>query len=129
MVTGSNPAEVKGLLTSRIFDDDPCIFIETMPLYWTKGPSPEPACESLWGRRTLRQRALTSPSSHGRPVAQVLAIAEKLSSEGIEVEVVDLRTVSPLDKVTVLESVAKTGRAVVATRPLSNSASVQRFLR
>jgi pyruvate dehydrogenase E1 component beta subunit len=62
-------------------------------------------------------------------VAQVLAIAEKLSSEGIEVEVVDLRTVSPLDKVTVLESVAKTGRAVVATRPLSNSASVQRFLR
>lgn len=53
MVTGSNPAEVKGLLTSRIFDDDPCIFIETMPLYWTKGPSPEPGLRIPLGKANV----------------------------------------------------------------------------
>jgi pyruvate dehydrogenase E1 component beta subunit len=51
--------------------------------------------------------------SYGRPVAQVLALAERLSGEGINLEIIDLRTISPIDKTTVLESVAKTGRAVV----------------
>lgn len=114
VVTGSSPAEVKGLLTSCIFDDDPCLFIETMPLYWTKGPAPEPGLRIPLGQANIaREGSDIAVISYGRPVAQVLAIAEKLASEGIGVEVVDLRTVSPLDKKTVLESVAKTGRAVI----------------
>jgi acetoin:2,6-dichlorophenolindophenol oxidoreductase subunit beta len=114
VVTGSSPAEVKGLLTSCIFDDDPCIFIETMPLYWTKGPAPEPGLRIPLGKANIaREGSDITVISYGRPVAQVLAIAEKLSGEGIGVEVVDLRTVSPLDKKTVLESVAKTQRAVI----------------
>jgi pyruvate dehydrogenase E1 component beta subunit len=114
VVTGSSPAEVKGLLTSCIFDDDPCIFIETMPLYWTKGPAPSPGLRIPLGQANVaRAGSDITVVSYGRPVAQVLAIADKLSGEGIGVEVVDLRTVSPLDKTTVLQSVAKTRRAVV----------------
>jgi acetoin:2,6-dichlorophenolindophenol oxidoreductase subunit beta len=114
VVTGSSPAEVKGLLLSCIFDDDPCIFIETMPLYWTKGPAPEPGLRIPLGKANLaRTGSDVTVISYGRPVAQVLALADKFSGEGISVEVVDLRTVSPIDKKTVLESVAKTGRAVV----------------
>lgn len=114
VVTGSSPAEVYGLLTSCIFDDDPCIFIETMPLYWTKGPAPEPGLRIPLGEANIvREGSDITVISYGRPVAQVLAIAEKLGAEGIGVEVVDLRTVSPLDKKTVLDSVAKTQRAVI----------------
>jgi pyruvate/2-oxoglutarate/acetoin dehydrogenase E1 component len=114
VVTGSTPAEVKGLLLSCIFDDDPCIFIETMPLYWTKGPAPEPGLRIPLGRANIvRPGSDLTVISYGRPVPQILAISEKLSGEGISVEVVDLRTISPIDKATVLASVAKTGRAVV----------------
>jgi acetoin:2,6-dichlorophenolindophenol oxidoreductase subunit beta len=114
VVTGSTPAEVKGLLLSCIFDDDPCIFIETMPTYWDSGPAPEPGLRIPLGKaNVVRPGSDVTVISYGRPVAQVLALAERLGSEGISIEVVDLRTISPLDKKTVLESVAKTGRAVV----------------
>ena len=114
VVTGSSPAEVKGLLLSCIFDDDPCIFLETMPTYWDKGPAPEPQLRIPLGKaNVVRSGSDVSVISYGRPVAQVEALAVKLVPEGIGVEVVDLRTISPLDKETVLASVAKTGRAVV----------------
>jgi acetoin:2,6-dichlorophenolindophenol oxidoreductase subunit beta len=114
VVTGSTPAEVKGLLLSCIFDDDPCIFIETMPTYWDKGPAPEPGLRIPLGKaNVVRSGSDVSVISYGRPVAQVLGIADRLGGDGIDVEVVDLRTISPMDKSTVLESVAKTGRAVV----------------
>jgi pyruvate dehydrogenase E1 component beta subunit len=114
VVTGSTPAEVKGLLLSCIFDDDPCIFIETMPTYWDKGPAPEAGLRIPLGKaNVVRSGSDVTVVSYGRPVAQVLALAERLSGEGINLEIVDLRTISPIDKTTVLESVAKTGRAVV----------------
>lgn len=114
VVTGSTPAEVKGLLLSCIFDDDPCIFIETMPTYWDKGPAPEPGLRIPLGKANIaRSGSDVSVVSYGRPVAQILAIAERLEAEGISVEVVDLRTIAPFDKATVLDSVAKTGRAVI----------------
>ncbi|WP_174183793.1 alpha-ketoacid dehydrogenase subunit beta [Nocardia barduliensis] len=114
VVTGSSPAEVKGLLLSCIFDDDPCIFLETMPTYWDKGPAPEPGLRIPLGKaNVVRPGSDVTVISYGRPVAQVVALAERLAAEGISVEVVDLRTVAPLDKETVLASVAKTGRAVV----------------
>jgi acetoin:2,6-dichlorophenolindophenol oxidoreductase subunit beta len=114
VVTGSSPAEVKGLLLSCIFDDDPCIFIETMPTYWDKGPAPEPGLRIPLGKANIaRPGSDVTAISYGRPVAQLLALAEKLSSEGINLEVVDLRTISPIDKSAVLESVARTHRAVI----------------
>jgi len=114
VVTGSSPAEVKGLLLSCILDDDPCIFLETMPTYWDKGPAPEPGLRIPLGRANIaREGSDVTVIAYGRPVAQALAVAESLASEGISVEVVDLRTISPLDRTTVLDSVARTGRAVV----------------
>lgn len=114
VVTGSTPAEVKGLLLSCIFDDDPCIFLETMPTYWDKGPAPEPGLRIPLGKANIaRSGTDVSVISYGRPVRQILALAEHFAGEGISLEVVDLRTISPIDKSTVLESVAKTGRAVV----------------
>lgn len=114
VVTGSSPAEVKGLLLSCIFDDDPCIFLETMPTYWDKGPAPAPGLRIPLGQANIaRPGSDISVITYGRPVAQVLSLADKLAGEGISVEVIDLRTISPLDKKTVLESVAKTRRAVV----------------
>lgn len=114
VVTGSTPAEAKGLLLSCIFDDDPCIFLETMPTYWDKGPAPEPGLRIPLGKaNVVREGADVSVISYGRPVAQILALAEGLEPEGISVEVVDLRTIAPFDRETVLASVAKTGRAVI----------------
>lgn len=114
VVTGSSPAEAKGLLLSCIFDDDPCIFIECMPAYWDKGPAPEPGLRIPLGKaNVVRSGTDVSVISYGRPVAQIVRIADKLASEGIDVEIVDLRTVAPLDKETVLGSVGKTRRAVV----------------
>jgi acetoin:2,6-dichlorophenolindophenol oxidoreductase subunit beta len=114
VVTGSTPAEVKGLLLSCIFDDDPCIFIESMPMYWDRGPAPEPGLRIPLGKaNVVRSGTDVSVISYGRPVVQISALADKLADEGISVEIVDLRTISPVDKETVLGSVAKTGRAVV----------------
>lgn len=114
VVTGSSPAEVKGLLLSCIFDDDPCLFIETMPTYWDRGPAPEPGLRIPLGKANIvRPGSDVSVISYGRPIAQILNLAQKLDGEGISVEVVDLRTISPWDRETVLDSVARTGRAVV----------------
>lgn len=114
VVTASSPAEAKGLLLSCIFDDDPCIFLECMPTYWDNGPAPEPGLRIPLGKANIaRQGTDVSVISYGRPVAQALALAVKLADEGIDLEVVDLRTISPIDKETVLASVAKTGRAVI----------------
>jgi acetoin:2,6-dichlorophenolindophenol oxidoreductase subunit beta len=114
VVTGSTPAEVKGLLLSCIFDDDPCIFIESMPMYWDRGPAPEPGLRIPLGKaNVVRSGTDVSVISYGRPVVQISALADKLADEGISIEIVDLRTISPVDKETVLGSVAKTGRAVV----------------
>jgi len=114
VVTGSSPAEVKGLLLSCILDDDPCIFIETMPMYWDRGPAPEPGLRIPLGKaNVVRSGNDVSVISYGRPVVQIRALADKLAGEGISVEIIDLRTISPIDKDTVLGSVAKTGRGVV----------------
>jgi acetoin:2,6-dichlorophenolindophenol oxidoreductase subunit beta len=114
VVTGSSPAEVKGLLLSCILDDDPCIFIETMPMYWDRGAAPEPGLRIPLGKaNVVRSGDDVSVISYGRPVAQISALADKLAGEGISVEIIDLRTISPIDKDTVLGSVAKTGRGVV----------------
>jgi pyruvate/2-oxoglutarate/acetoin dehydrogenase E1 component len=128
VVIPSNPADAYGLLLSCIEDDDPCLFIENMPLYWTQGPAPVRGQRIPLGKANVaRPGRDVTVISYSRQVLDALAVATKLAAEGIEVEVIDLRTVSPLDEETLFESVARTKRAVVvheATRNFGVGAEV-----
>jgi pyruvate/2-oxoglutarate/acetoin dehydrogenase E1 component len=114
VVVPSTPAEAKGLLTSCIFDDDPCVFVEPMKLAFISGPVPEADMSIPLGIADVK-RAGTDISviTWGWPVPEALSAAEELATEGTSVEVVDLRTLVPLDRDAILASVAKTRRAVV----------------
>jgi len=108
----SSPAEAKGLLKGAIRDDNPVIFLEHKRLYSVKGPVPTAEQEVIpLGRARIARpgRDLTLVSV-GKGVADALEAAEQLAGDGIEVEVVDLRTLRPLDLETVLASVARTNR-------------------
>jgi acetoin:2,6-dichlorophenolindophenol oxidoreductase subunit beta len=114
VVVPSTPADAKGLLSSCIFDDDPCLFIEDGLTRALTGPAPPSGHRVPLGKaHVARSGSDVSVIGYGRPLRDTLVIAERLAQEGIQVEVVDLRTVSPLDTDGVLKSVAKTRRAVV----------------
>jgi pyruvate dehydrogenase E1 component beta subunit len=115
VVVPSTPADAKGLLTSCIFDDDPCVFVENVALYGTKGPVPDGAFRIPLGQADVKREGRdVTVVAYGRTVRDALAAATQLADEDIEVEVIDLRSLVPLDADTVLGSVARTGRAVVA---------------
>lgn len=114
VVTASNPADAKGLLLSAIEDDDPVLFIENVAMYGAQGAAPEPGYRVPLGKAAVRRAGDdVTLITYGRPVLTADAVAEALAAEGVGVEVIDLRTIAPFDEATVLESVAKTGRAVV----------------
>ena len=108
----SSPAEAKGLLKGAIRDDNPVIFLEHKRLYSVKGPAPEQEQAVI----PLGTAAIARPGSDltivsiGKGVADALAAAEALAEDGIAAEIIDLRTLRPLDLDTVLESVARTNR-------------------
>jgi pyruvate dehydrogenase E1 component beta subunit len=90
-------------------------------MYWTGGPAPQRGARIPLGKaNVVRQGTDSTVVSYGRQVNDALAVAEKLQAEGVSVEVVDLRTISPLDMDTVLASVTKTGRAVVVHEATKN---------
>jgi len=121
VVTYSSPAEAYGLLLSCIFDDDPCIFIENMPTYSAKGPAPERGVRIPLGQANiLREGRDVTVISYGRQIADAVDVAKSLEPEGISVEIVDLRTISPWDQDRVFASVAKTGRAVIVHEAVKN---------
>lgn len=114
IVTYSSPAEAYGLLQSCIFDNDPCIFIENFLAYAQKGEAPEKNLRIPLGKANIvRPGKDLTVVCYGPQVGVALAVAEKFSGEGIEIEVVDLRTISPWDKETVLASVKKTSRLII----------------
>jgi acetoin:2,6-dichlorophenolindophenol oxidoreductase subunit beta len=114
VVAPSSPADAYGLMLSCIFDEDPCLFIENMPSYWTPGAPPQVGQRIPLGQaKVLREGSDVTLISYSRMVQDCAAVAEKLAKEGIHVELIDLRTISPLDEATLLRSVAKTRRAVV----------------
>jgi pyruvate dehydrogenase E1 component beta subunit len=116
VVFPSTPADAKGLLLSSIFDPDPVLFIEASRLYGVKGPVPEgDGIRIPIGKADVKRegRDLTIVT-YGLAVAHSLQAAKQLSEEGIEAEIVDLRSLLPLDMDTVLTSVRKTRRAVIA---------------
>jgi pyruvate/2-oxoglutarate/acetoin dehydrogenase E1 component len=113
IVFPSSPAEAKGLLKGAIRDDNPVIFLEHKRLYSVKGPGPAPDQEVLpLGRARIARRGNdVTITSAGKGVPDALEAAEQLAhADGIEAEVIDLRTLRPLDLETVLESVARTNR-------------------
>lgn len=115
VVAPSNPADAYGLLRSCIDDDDPCLFVENMPLYFVPGTPPPPNHRVPLGKaRIAREGSDITVISYSRTLRDVLIVADALAKESISVEVVDLRSLWPLDMDTVLASVAKTRRAVVA---------------
>jgi pyruvate dehydrogenase E1 component beta subunit len=115
LMAPSTPADAKGLLLAAIENDNPIIFLEHKALYRIKGDVPEG-----YYTTPLRKAVVARAGSDVTVVAtmkmvhEALAAATELEKEGVNVEVIDLRTIRPYDAETVLESVRKTGRAVVA---------------
>jgi acetoin:2,6-dichlorophenolindophenol oxidoreductase subunit beta len=114
IVFPSSPAEAKGLLKASIRDDNPVIFLEHKRLYSVKGPAPDgdDVVIPLGRANVSRSGDDVTIVSAGKGAADALVAAEKLAEDGIDAEVVDLRTLRPLDVETVLASVAKTNRLV-----------------
>lgn len=115
VVIPSSPAEGKGLLKSAIRNDNPVMFFEHKTLFKMEGEVPDGEYTIPIGKaRIAREGKDVTIVVYGVMVSRALSAAEELQKEGIDAEIVDLRTISPWDKEAVLASVRKTGRAVVA---------------
>ena len=114
VVMPSNAYDAKGLLRAAIYDDNPVIFVEHKLLYKTKGDVPEEPYEVPLGQsKVVREGQHLTIVATSIMVSRALAAAEKLTQEGIEVEIVDPRTLRPLDMGPIVASVKKTGRALI----------------
>lgn len=115
VVMPSNPGDAKGLLKAAIRDDNPVICIEHRALYWTRGEVPDGEHMIQIGRAALlRPGKDVSIVATSRMVGIALEVAEALANEAIEVEVIDPRSLLPLDLDTIAVSLRKTGRLVIA---------------
>jgi acetoin:2,6-dichlorophenolindophenol oxidoreductase subunit beta len=128
VVAPSSPAEAYGLMLSCVFDDDPCLFIENMPTYWKPGAPPESGKRIPLGKANIvRPGKDVTLVSYSRTVSDCMMAADKLSKEGVDCEVIDLRTVAPWDAESVLKSVARTRRGVIvheAVKPFGVGAEI-----
>jgi pyruvate dehydrogenase E1 component beta subunit len=114
VIVPSNPYDAKGLLKSAIRDDDPVIFMESEQMYGDKGEVPEGEYTLPIGVADVKRSGKDiTLVSFGKILKEALTAAEALAKEGIEVEVIDLRTIRPLDYQTIFESVKKTNRLVI----------------
>jgi pyruvate dehydrogenase E1 component beta subunit len=114
VVAPYTPADAKGLMIAAIRDDNPVCYIEQKALYGLSGEVPDGDFTVEIGKaKVLREGTDLSVISWGAMLVPALEAAEALSSKGHSVEVVDLRTIAPLDRATVVGSVSKTGRAVI----------------
>jgi len=115
VVIPSNPADAKGLLIAAIEDNDPVVFLEHMKLYRSiRGEVPEGYYTTPIGEAAIvKEGTDISVITYGAMVQESVKAAEALAAEGVSVEVIDLRTVAPIDIKTIQKSVEKTGRVVV----------------
>ena len=129
VVMPSTPYDAKGLLKAAIQDDNPVMFIEHKMLYSTKGPVPEEEYIIPFGVADVKRvgKDITLVT-YSRMVLRALEAADILAKEGIEVEVVDLRTLKPLDLDTVINSVKKTGRLVGLTEAYENTSFINEVM-
>ena len=118
----STPYDVKGLLTSSIRDNNAVLFIEHKLLYKTKGPVPEEQYTIPLGEAEIKREGkdLTIIAT-AVMVQRSLEAAEELANEGIDVEIVDPRTLRPLDKETLINSVKKTGKVLIIHEAVKTS--------
>ncbi len=115
VVAPGTPADAKGLLKTAIRCDDPVLFIEHATLYQTRGEVPEGDYTIPIGQSAIQRPGKdVTLVTYSKMLETSLKAAEQLAQEGIEVEIIDLRTLRPLDMEPILESVRKTNRAVVA---------------
>ena len=115
VVMPSTVHDVKGLLKSSIRDDNPVLFIEHKRLYALKEEIPEEEYTIPLGQADIkREGSDVTVVATARMVYEAMTAADKLAADGISIEIVDPRTISPLDKGTILNSVKKTGKVVVA---------------
>ncbi|MEN9964886.1 MAG: hypothetical protein RL582_1981 [Bacteroidota bacterium] len=114
VISVSNPYDAKGLLKSAIRDDDPVVFMESELMYGDKGEVPEEEYLIPIGKaNVVREGKHVTIVSFNKMMKVALGAAEELAKENIEAEVIDLRTIRPLDWFTILESVKKTNRLVI----------------
>ncbi len=116
MISPYDAADAKGLLRAAIQSEDPVVFLENELLYGRSFdvPDVDDYVLPIGKARTMREGSDVTIVSYSIGVGMALEAAETLAGEGIEAEVIDLRTIRPLDKQAVLESLAKTNRLVVA---------------
>lgn len=121
VVSPSNPHDAYWMIQESIQSNDPVIFFEPMSRYWPKGDVDTSASQlPLHASRVVRTGTDATLIGHGAMVSVLLQAAEVAATEGMSLEVVDLRSLSPIDYAPVLESVRKTGRAVIAQEAPGN---------
>lgn len=114
VVAPATPSDARALLTAAIRDDDPVLVLENLALYNTRGEVPDGEQVGEIGRAAVaRPGTDLTVVSYSRATVVALEVARQLADEGVDVEVVDLRSLRPLDRATVCASVRKTSRAVV----------------
>ncbi len=129
VVMPSTPYDAKGLLKAAIQDDNPVMFIEHKMLYKEKGPVPEEEYIIPLGVADIKRPGKdVTLVTYSRMVLRSLEAAEKLAQEGIDVEVIDLRSLKPLDIDTIIASVKKTGRLVGVTEAYENTSFINEVM-
>lgn len=126
VVVPSNPYDAKGLLKSAILDNDPVIFMESEQMYGDKGEVPEEEYYLPIGKADIKREGTdVTIVSFGKILKVVFQAAEELAKDGVSIEIIDLRTVRPIDYDTVIESVKKTNRLVIVEEawPLASISS------
>tara|TARA_A100001011_G_scaffold400483_1_gene515378 strand:- start:9141 stop:10118 length:978 start_codon:yes stop_codon:yes gene_type:complete len=114
VIVPSNPYDAKGLLKSAIRDNDPVIFMESEQMYGDKGEVPEEEYLIPIGKADVKKTGKdVTVVSFGKIIKEVYAADEKLKENGIDIEIIDIMTVRPLDFHTIIESVKKTNRLVI----------------
>ena len=114
VVAPSTPYDAKGMLKAAIWDDNPVVFFEQKLLYRTKGPVPEEDYTIPIGKADIKRPGTDAVLiTYGRMVQRCLETAEELSGEGYDLEVLDLRSLYPLDREMIIDSARRTGRVLI----------------
>ena len=132
VVAPSSPQDAYGLMRSAIEDPDPVLFIENLPTYWAPGEPPEPGSRVPIGKaNVLAQGSDLTIIAYARMIQEATPALTELAAAGVSAELIDLRTIAPWDRETVVASVAKTGRAMIvheAVTPFGVGAEISAVL-
>jgi pyruvate/2-oxoglutarate/acetoin dehydrogenase E1 component len=128
IILPATPYDIKGLLKTAIRDDNPVICFEHMALGAMEGEVPEEEYLIPFGEAVIRRKGTdVTVVALAKMVHEALAVAEEMAQEGISVEVIDPRTLNPLDKKTIKDSVAKTGRLIVVDEACMTAGAAAEF--